>query len=265
MTVPAGAVLLGTVALEPNRWATVDPSGAPQAVVSALLAPAAAAGFDGLELWEGHVTKAPPDEADAVLAGPLPIAVFNTYASFDEPTDAAALATATGWIARTGAGGVKFNVGTDPDVGRYAARVAAWLDGLPAAVTLLCECHVGTAVADDPSVAARFLAATGPVDRVGAIVHTHESADELRARFDAYGDRIAHVHVNHLDPKLGRTWPLAEVRDRLAATVELLRSLGFAGSWTIEFVDGLLTDRDHPDLLLQQAVEDLAVLREVLG
>ena len=49
------------------------------------------------------------------------------------------------------------------------------------------------------------------------------------------------------------------------ARVELLRSLGFRGSWTIEFVHGLLTERDHPAALLEQAADDLAVLRSVLA
>jgi sugar phosphate isomerase/epimerase len=95
-----------------------------------------------------------------------------------------------------------------------------------------------------------------------AIVHSHEPPDRVRARFDAYGDRITHVHVNHLDA--GAAPRLADV-DVLADRVATLRALGFRGSWTIELVHGLLTDRDRPEVLVAQAAEDLGVLRAVLG
>jgi sugar phosphate isomerase/epimerase len=248
-------VLLGTVALEPNRWGTVDPSRRATIDLAEWLPGAADAVEAGVELWEGHLS-------DAVLAGPLPVAIFNTYASLDDPDDTCRRRVAAA-VDRAGSRGVKFNIGPDPaSAAAYAERVAAWLDLLPAGAALLCECHEGTA-AWDPTVAAAVLHAAGPPERVGAIVHTHEPPDQLRTRFDAYGERIAHVHVNFLD---GATAPrLVEVRDRLAQQVALLRSLGFTGSWTVELVHGLLTDRDEPAALLAQAADDLAVLREVLA
>ena len=73
------------------------------------------------------------------------------------------------------------------------------------------------------------------------------------------------MHVNFLD-LVGRSAPpLDAVRYELERKVTLLRSLGFNGSWTIEFVHGLLTDDDHPGALVAQAAEDLTVLREVLA
>ena len=65
-------------------------------------------------------------------------------------------------------------------------------------VMLLCECHEHISIAEDPIVAARLFDEIGS-DRLGAIVHTHEPAEHLRRRFDAYGERISHVHVNYLD------------------------------------------------------------------
>ena len=251
-------VLLGTVAIEPNRWGTVDPSRRPTIVLDDWLGPIATAGFDGIELWEGHLT-------DAVAAGTTPpVEVFNSYASFDDEDPARRDAVGRA-VARTSSRAVKINVGDDP--GREAAyteRLAAWLDVLDPAVAVLCECHAGT-IAEDPAVAARILGRAGPADRVQAVVHSHEDADHLRARFDAYGDRITHVHVNHLDPERLTAPRLVEVADDLAATVALLGRLGFDGSWTIELVHGLLTVDDHPAALVEQAADDLVVLRAVLA
>lgn len=239
-------VLLGTVALEPNRWRRGEAID-----LAPFLDDIAAAGFDGIELWERHLS-------DAVLAHPLPVTIFNTYASFDDADPARRRAVASAAEA-AGAIGVKFNVGNDPSaVDAYAERVESWL---PPGITPLCECHAGISVAEDPALAAKLFAAAGP--SVGAIVHTHESEAHLRTRFAAYGERIRHAHVNFLDE--GRAPRLADRRDDLAATVALLRSLGFDGSWTIEFVEGTSTERDVPALLLAQAIEDLGVLREVLG
>jgi sugar phosphate isomerase/epimerase len=248
-------VLLGTVALEPNRWGAITPDRRPTIDLADWLDDIADAGFDGIELWDGHASE-------AVLDHPIPVPVFNSYASLDDdaPEQRHAAAKQAAAAASTG---LKFNVGTDATaVGMYAQRIAAWLDGLPPSVRLLCECHSGT-IAEQPAVATAILDAAGPPARVGAIVHTHESTDHLRARFDAYGDRIVHVHVNFLEG--GHAPPLADRLDELALKVELMRDLGFSGTWTIEFVHGVLTERDAPSHLIPQAARDLAVLNGVLG
>ena len=257
-------VLLGTVALEPNRWGTIDRSGAATIDLAALLPHIAATGFDGLEVWDRHLTQASATDAERLIDGPLPLTVFNSYVGFDDP-DPTARNEVAAWVARARSRGVKFNVGNDPaSAERYAERIAAWLEVLPPGVAVLCECHAGISIAEEPAVAATIFAAAGPADRVQAIVHTHEEPDHLRARFDAYGERITHVHVNFLDARAGGAPALTEKRDELVQKVELLDSLGYRGSWTIEFVRGLLTDNDHPELLLDQATHDLAALREVL-
>ena len=264
MTIAAGTVLLGTVALEPNRWATVDPSGAPRTILSKWLDRIAEAGFDGIELWERHAT-ADEAEAAAILAGPLPVTVWSSYASFDD-ADAAGREQVVDWVGRAGSRGVKFNVGSDlAQLDRYAARLSSWVERLPHQAVALCECHAGTSVAEQPEVAAALFDAAGPIDRVQAIVHTHESREHLTARFDAYGERITHVHVNHLDPATGRAPRLADRAAELTATAVHLRSLGFRGSWTIEFVEGTLTEHDEPTHLLEQAAQDLRVLRQIVA
>jgi sugar phosphate isomerase/epimerase len=260
--VAAGTVLLGTVAIEPNRWSTVDSSGAPVADLFERAAAISSAGFDGLELWERHL----PDDADraAVLIGALPpVRILNSYVSFDADDPAAFDAVATR-VRRCGANAVKFNVGADPaSEPDYVRRTAALLDLMADDVMLLCECHEHISIAEDPIVAARLFDEIGS-DRLGAIVHTHEPAEHLRRRFDAYGERISHVHVNYLDMSSLSVPSLSQRVDDLGTKVDLLRSLGFDGSWTLEFVHGVLTERDQPVLLVEQASVDVALLRAVL-
>ena len=260
----APAVLLGTAALDPNRWGTLELGAEPTVQLSDWLDAIADAGFAGLELWDKHLTAASDAEVAAVLAHRLPVAIFDSSASFDDPdpTERDALAR---WANRTGCARVKFDVGADYDLqDAYAERIAAVVDQLPVTTAVLCECQAGISLAENPIVAAEIFDAAGSPERVQAIVHTHESSEHLRARFDRYGDRITHVHVNYLDFADGAP-RLADIQHELHAKVTLLRSLGFTGSWTVEFVAGVLTEADSPDLLMEQAAADLRVLHEVLA
>ena len=247
---------LGTIVLEPNRWFGVTKDRWGTTVVSEWLDRIADAGFDGIELWEAHFRDAEPAEQQAILDHPLPVAVYNTYVSFDDEDDADRL-TAAELIARTGAHKVKWNTGAERDdasLDAYAQRLSRWAAALPG-VELVCECHDGSAM-DDPDAAARVLAAGS-----NALFHTHDDLDLIRAKFAAYGERISHVHVNHLftgSPKL------ADIHDELTEKVELVRGLGFDGTWTLEFVHGTGGDHDNPDVMMAQAAEDLAVLRTLL-
>lgn len=259
-------VLLGTVAIEPNRWGTVTPDRSPVTRLASWLDTIADAGFDGLEVWDGHLTKADATDADAIADGPLPVPVFNSYADFGPGGEAAAArVVAARWAGRIGARAVKFNVGNDPDdESGYVERIATWLGALPGDTVALCECHQGISIAETPAVATRIFEQAGAVERVQALVHTHDGPDLVRAKFDAYGERITHVHVNFLDFDAMQHPTLASCADRLADFHALVTGLGFAGSWTLEFVAGLLTDRDEPGALLEQAAADLPVLRSVL-
>ena len=265
-------ILLGTVAIEPARWvdylAATGAGAAPPAEpieLSSWMDGIGDAGFDGIELWERHLTVAEPDEVQRILEHPLTIDVFNSYVSLDDP-DPEARSAVSRWVRRTGSAGIKFNVGNDPEArDAYADRIAAWLDDLPSTVALLCECHHGISIAEDPATAAAIFDAAGPADRLQAIVHTHEDPDHLRHRFDVYGDRITHVHVNFLDSAALSAPKLTAIRERVESQVTLLRSLGFDGTWTIEFSHGVLSERDEPGYLLEQATSDLDVLRELLA
>lgn len=259
-----GEVLLGTVAIEPNRWRTVRADGAASVDLRDHLAAIARLPIDGIEVWERHVTDLPPAAFDEVVGGPVPVRVFNSYVDFDDPDDAARDRIAD-HVARSGARAVKFNVGNDPDAeADYLERLIRWLDRLPDHVAAICECHQGISIAEDPVVAARILTRAGPPERAQALVHTHDSLELIAAKLDALDERITHVHVNHLDFTTMRHPPLAEVTEHLGAVVGALRSAGFAGSWTLEFVAGLLTEDDHPDALLAQAAVDLPLLRRLV-
>lgn len=258
------ATLLGTVAIEPNRWGTVHADRLPLCSVGEWIDVIAHAGFDGLEIWDRHLTMASPTDAEKTLAR-LPVTVFNSYASLDV-ADSSERSFVADWVERCGAEAVKFNVGNDADSEAvYAERIAEWLELIPHDTSLICECHEGISIAEDPVVAARIFDAAGPSERLGALIHTHESLDHLAARFDAYGDRIRHVHVNYLDVANRSVPTLDQRRKDLEATVSFLRSQGFSGTWTLEFVTGILSADDHPEALLARAADDLAVLRDVIA
>jgi sugar phosphate isomerase/epimerase len=245
-------ILLGTILLEPNRWAA---GRVPTYRVSEWLDRMREAGFDGLELWENHAAMAPDGEIQALCRSPLPVTVFNSYATMDDAgrerrRRAAALAR------RLKATGVKFNVGADP--GRLEAELAnvrSWAAEMPGA-RLLCECHPGTAL-EDPETAAQALASCPDI---GAIVHAF-SVPDLGLWFRHLGARIAHVHVQLTDDAGRRCRLRAQsgfARERLA----MVHDLGFAGTFTVEFTEGVGTPPEDQEALFRAAVDDLAFLKE---
>ena len=255
------AVLLGTVALEPNRWGALSPDRKPTVRAADWVARAEDAGFDGIELWEHHATLVDAEEVARLQASALPLSILSTYASFDDddPTDRDAAAA---WAVKLGCVGIKFNVGNDrrnPE--RYIERLARFAQKAPSHTSLICECHAGTA-ADDPSVAETILSAVGEPERIQALVHLGDEPRCLDAMFAALGDRITHVHVNFLRQGAPR---LSDIADELRARVAQIRERGFAGSYTIEFVHGTGGEADRPPALLDAAIADLAQLREILA
>lgn len=255
-------ILLGTVAIEPNRWGMVREGGVPVTVVSEWLSAIAAAGFDGLELWERHATFVDEAEVERIVAGPLPVTVFNGYALWDDPDPTARDDTAV-WARRLGARGVKFNVGNSPELrDAYVERIARLAARLDDGVRLLCECHAGT-LAEDPPLASAMFDEVAPADRLQAIVHLGRRPDDgTRAFMDGLGDRVGHVHVQLPDegPDTDGGALAADLRDG----VDLLRSFGFAGTWTIEFSHGRMNERDEPGYVLEWAQRDLVALRDAL-
>ena len=79
-----------------NRWGAISPDRSPTLTTSEWLTQAAEAGFDGAELWENHAMLASEDELRALRGSRLPLSIWSSYASFDDPDDAppAAMAAA---------------------------------------------------------------------------------------------------------------------------------------------------------------------------
>lgn len=264
---PNGEILLGTVAIEPNRWGAIRADRSPETRLDAWRAELLALPIDGLELWEGHLPVVASPGADAVdeLFEQVPVRILNTYIGFDHDGagDRRRVAAAAN---RVGARAVKFNIGNDPTAeDSYARRLGEWLDDLGDGVVAICECHQHISIAEDPVVAFRILDAAGPSTRAQALVHTHDGVDLIKHKLDALGDRVTHVHVNHLDFSTLTHPKLEAIEDELGQTVDLLRSSGFRGSWTLEFVAGIQTEADHPAALLAQAEADITVLRRLLA
>lgn len=258
MAATAPVILLGTVLLEAERWTAAK---RPSFAVSALAPAIRAAGFDGLELWENHAALADPAEQEALARLPLPVAVLNSYCTFDD-AGAAGRRRAAQLVRTHRAGGVKFNFGRDPaQIGTYLRHLEAWAGELPADCRLLCECHADT-VLEEPDAAARILAPFA--GRVGIIVHPFGGErSRLQAWLDRFGPAIAHLHVASRNRE--RTFVLlSEDADESLARLALLQAAGFAGTWTIEFTKGVARPPEDRQELLRHAASDLAFLRRHL-
>lgn len=256
MSVPgADRFYFGTVLLERNRWAKGERT--PTIAVSSWGRRIAEAGFDGLELWQNHALLASAAEQEALRLSPAPVALFNSYASCENGAQAGRERAAERALF-FGAGGMKFNFGADPARhDEYAANARAWRARLPPAFRFLCECHPGTTL-EKPAAAAATFARLGRGD-YEVILHAFSGDDaEVRGWFEAHGDRITHIHADI--SRLERL-PADAVRRR----ADLLRALGFRGTLTVEFTEGVGAPDENPETLFRRAVRDLGVLRQALG
>jgi sugar phosphate isomerase/epimerase len=249
---PPPKILLGTVLLETERWR----SGLPTFRVSEWMGRIADAGFDGIELWQNHALRADESERAAIARSTLPVHCFNSYLTFtdDSVDDVAPVADL---IKRLRCRTVKFNFLNDPALRDEQLRhISAFAAMLPAEVRLLCECHNKT-LADTPAAASELLDALGSADRFGAIVHAFSDAERLGAWFDRLGDRIVHAHCT-LPP------PGGDADAPVGAAVCRMQSLGFTGTWTIEFTDRVRPHGADIGQLFDSAVRDLVRLRLAL-
>jgi len=241
-------VNLGTIVLEPSRWAR--PKQATYAVAD-WADRISDAGFDGIEVWEQHAI-------DVLL--PLgPPLIYNTYCGFDDESSAERWMA---WQAATGlrARGMKFNVGGDEErLEEYARNLHKWINDLPDTCRPLCECHAGTIV-ETPRAAHDFFDAAG-VD-CGIIVHAFSDTEErLSEWLSLFGPSVELVHVQLRDDA-GRFIRLDEAPELAKRRISILRDAGFTGSYTLEFTKGTGTADDRPEVLWEHALSDLAFLRE---
>ncbi len=254
-------IFLGTVLLEKSRW---TPEKRPSLKISEWADAIAAAGFQGLELWENHAALADAAEQLALKQLPIPVRIFNSYCSFDDEGVDGRKQSAE-WARCFGSSGVKFNLGSDLAMtDTYTRHLAAWLDMLPKGCRALCECHGGT-VLEDPDRAAAILRPF--LDRVGIIMHAFAGDDDdvLSRWLGTLGSAIRHVHVaGGFRPTSGIP-PLRSLGETVHRRAALLRQAGFAGTWTIEFTAGVAMPPEDPARLLQAAKEDRDFLYGVLA
>ena len=249
--------LIGSVCLERNRWGSRVPSFA----VSDWLPRFEADGFDGVELWQFHYTAADAAEQTCLAQASAMLPIYNSYIGFDDES-AADRASAVAAVEHLGARGVKYNIGGNPErLDAYRRNVLAWADALPASCRLLCECHPGSAI-ETPDAAASFFKGLDPV-RFGIIVHVgNADADSVSRWFDAFGDRVRHLHVQLRTADLDPATP--DGRAALEASLASVKSHGFSGSVTLEFTRGIGRD-ESIETLYANACADMRYCREVLS
>lgn len=241
-------IYVATVLLERNRWTDHK---RPTFAVSEWGERFAEVGFDGVELWENHYRLADEAERAAIAAMPCPVVYYNTYAGFGDD-GAAARQAAAEHIARLGAAGCKYNLGQDPAQRETEMRnLRAWVEALPETCLPLCECHPGT-ILEDPRDAHRFFR-EADLSRSGIIVHAMGGEQScLDAWFDRFGADIRHLHL--------RVYTEPDLAGRLA----YLDRLGFDGSMSIEFVEGVGEPGETIEQAFGRAVADLNALRAAL-
>lgn len=247
-------IYIGTVALERNRWASRQPSF----LVSGWLDRFRADGFDGIELWENHYLCADPDEQRRLRAA-APIAVYNSYAGFDEGSSDTRARTAEA-VARLKAGRVKYNFGNKADkTAEYRQNLLSWADDLPEECVLLCECHGGTVLETVDSCEEVF-SGLDPV-KFGMIVHLSGTAEGAEPWFRSFGKRIQHVHVQLRSPESD---PAREPgRESLRQGIASLRRYGFDGDWSMEFSRGIGKEEDI-ELIYANVCSDMREIRKIL-
>ncbi len=240
--------------LESNRWAGAR---TPTYRVGEWIGRIAAAGFDGIELWENHFAMADAAERAALRAAQLPVTILSSYAPMGEGGEAVRGEIA-GFARELGVKAVKFNAGSRREALERELRTAMdWAASMPG-VSLLCECHPGTAL-EDPKTAGAALAG---FPEIGVIVHPF-SCPDLAAWLHYFGPRVRHAHVQAVDAQ-GRRWRLRDQAELAGDRLALMRDGGFAGAFTIEFTAGVGAAPEDRDALFASACDDLIFLRDSL-
>ena len=253
----SGEIYIGSVLLEKNRWTEHKQ---PSFRVSDWMERFREDGFDGVELWANHAADAA--ELELLRTSTRPISIFNSYAAFSGAERAereqSARLTETLKSPR-----VKYNVGADREQREtYMENLRTLRNQLPAAVTLLCECHPGTLIEDAPD-AQRFFDELG-LKGHGIIVHPFSRRETLVEWFETFGPAIQHAHLQMRDENDRMTrfdrHP-RQVRDAL----NIMKDYGFQGSFTLEFTEGTGQPDEDIETLYGNALRDFAYLNEMLG
>jgi len=249
-------IYLGTILLELNRWN----SKKPVVKVSEWLECIQNDGFDGLELWEKHILKAeiPSKEVQALKEAQVPVSIYNSYAGLG-PEDEKQRKKAAEYIKKLGAGGVKYNFGSEEKMlDTYIENLKKWDSMLPEDCRLLCECHGGT-IMEDPALAKKVFSKLAK-DHYQVIVHCFDEPDKLKEWFQNLGSRITHAHVSIKD-EAGRGVRLRQAPERTAENLQLMKNYDYRGTFTLEFTEGLRSKDENVEDLYRAAVDDLKYLK----
>lgn len=250
-------IYLATVALEKNRW---EADHIPTFNVSDFLPKAKQDGFYGIELWEYHYTKASDEEKSKLASFDIPY-YFNTYLSLVEYDETAYKQIADA-VKALNAKGVKFNFGPSygctPDIPKQIENAKRLADMMPADAKLLCECHPNT-VLEVPETAGEVFEQLDK-ERFGAIIHMSTKKDFVDRCFDAYGDRISHIHCAYRGPEMdGDFRDMDDGTGYVADMMDYFDGKGFNGSLSVEFIKFEDTAEAH----YPHAVDALNFLKKV--
>jgi sugar phosphate isomerase/epimerase len=255
-------IYMGTILLDVNRWKR--PEKTPAYRVSEWVDRFREAGFDGMELWQYHATRCGEEERGRLRACGWPPAVFNIYPKFtdDEMDEVAELSALAGELK---AGGVKFNVGAEPERrAEYLANLRRWREMLPEGVRPMCECHPGTVI-EEPAEARRFF------DELGSegweiIVHPFSRVESLEEWLKFFGPAVTHAHLQMRDGREERRIVRFDSRPEVTRrAADLLGEYGFEGSCTLEFAEGTGAADESIERLFATALDDLAFTRSLLA
>lgn len=247
-------IYIGTVLLEKNRWAQ---ERVPSVAISDWSQRIKDEGFDGIELWQNHALLADDDEKEKLGNSVSPIKIFNSYAKCEIELEGERQ-NSTEMAISLSASGMKFNFGKVPERhDEYGVSVRNWRSQLPKEFRFLCECHGGTTV-QEPEIAHEMFSQIGRGD-YEIIIHGFGDTDEsIKQLFAIHGESITHIHV---DISLQKEMSKKDVKAR----VDLLKDLGFCGSYTIEFTEGVRDEESPVELLFKNAVRDMNILRNCLA
>lgn len=252
-------IYLGTVSMEKNRW---EPGRVPTFNVSDFIDKALADGFDGIELWEYHYTKASDEEKAKLAASGVPF-IFNSYLSFVERNEEAFKEIAEA-VKTLGATAIKFNLGPswveEIDVPSQIENLKYFASLLPENVKLLCECH-GNTVMEVPEDAGKVFDELDK-ERFGAIIHLATENDFIDRCYASYGERLCHMHCAYTTENEKGEKEFSAMDDGTGFVEDKINyyiGKGFDGTLTIEFVKFEDTAEAH----YKHAVENMKYLRKL--
>ncbi len=252
-------IYIGTILLEINRH---TPPKEPSYLVSEWIPRFVKGGFEGMEVWENHAKRCTDEEREKLQDSPLPVSVFNSYCGFEDG-DEQARREAARLSAYLGAKRIKFNLGKEPTkLEEYRKNLRTWCAMFPDDMKFLCECHPGTVI-EEPEAALEFFTPMQD-NRFEVIVHPFwPDVDVLRRWFTSFGKKVTHAHIQLRDEHQN-VIRLERNRSLVTEALAIMIGEGYAGSFTLEFTEGMKTPDENIESLYHNALQDLQLLKKRL-